>query len=100
MEFHHSLYIHPPGNPRFFLDFKHALWISINFLSYPPGNSHLYPQQGDNNFFLEKAYDIEVELLKKCSHPIMIQVIQRVTDNMWENFDLPNAWRNSRFRTL
>ena len=48
----------------------------------------------------EASNDIEAELLKKCSHPIMIQVIQRITDNMGENFDLPNAWGNSHLRTL
>ncbi|XP_066932796.1 uncharacterized protein [Clytia hemisphaerica] len=44
--------------------------------------------------------DVEAELLKKCSHPIMIQVIQRITNNLWENLDLPNAWGNSHLRTL
>ena len=44
--------------------------------------------------------DVEAELLKKCSHPIMIQVIQRITKNLWENLDLPNAWGNSHLRTL
>ena len=44
--------------------------------------------------------DVEAELLKKCSHPIMMQVIQRITNNLWENLDLPNAWGNSHLRTL
>ena len=44
--------------------------------------------------------DVEADLLKKCSHPIMIQVIQRITNNLWENLDLPNAWGNSHLRTL
>jgi len=44
--------------------------------------------------------DIEPELLKRCSHPVMIQVIQKITLNLWNNHDLPNNWGNSLLRTL
>ena len=44
--------------------------------------------------------DIDPELLKRCSHPIMIQVIQKITFNLWNNFDLPNDWGNSLLQTL
>ena len=45
--------------------------------------------------------DIEPELLNKLNnHPIMIQVVHRVMMNLWDNFDLPNSWGNSRLKTL
>ena len=44
--------------------------------------------------------DIEPELLKKSEHPIMLQVIQRMTSNLWGNLDVPPAWGNSRLTTL
>ena len=44
--------------------------------------------------------DIQPELLKRCSHPIMIQVIQKISTNLWNEFDLPNNWGNSLLRTL
>jgi len=36
----------------------------------------------------------------KCKHPIMLQVIHRMTVNLWRDLDVPNAWGNSRFQTL
>ena len=39
--------------------------------------------------------DIQPELFKRCSHPIMIQVIQKITTNLWNEFDLPNNWGNN-----
>lgn len=44
--------------------------------------------------------DVDPELLKKCESPIMLQVIQRITDNLWNSMDLPNAWGNSKLKTL
>ena len=44
--------------------------------------------------------DIDAELLKRCSHPIMLQVIQRITNNLWRTFDLPKTWGNSSLKTL
>lgn len=46
--------------------------------------------------------DIEPELLnnKLNNHPITIQVVHRIMINLWENFDLPNSWGNSRLKTL
>ena len=44
--------------------------------------------------------DIEPELLKRCSHPIMLEVIHRITDNLWSGQDLPNMWGQSLLRTL
>lgn len=44
--------------------------------------------------------DIEPELLKRCNHPIMLEVIHRMTTNLWENLDLPDSWGNSRLKTL
>ena len=44
--------------------------------------------------------DIEPELLKRCEQPIMLNVIHRMTLNLWENLDVPSAWGNSRLKTL
>ena len=44
--------------------------------------------------------DIDPELLKHCEHPIMLQVIHRMTTKLWENLDFPNAWGNSRLNTI
>ena len=44
--------------------------------------------------------DIEPELLQRCDHPVMLQVIHRMTDNLWNNMDLPESWGNSRLKTL
>ncbi|XP_066917813.1 uncharacterized protein [Clytia hemisphaerica] len=43
---------------------------------------------------------IEPELLKRCTEPIMLQVIQRMMFNLWNNLDIPGAWGNSRLKTL
>ncbi|XP_066935519.1 uncharacterized protein [Clytia hemisphaerica] len=44
--------------------------------------------------------DIEPELLKRCTEPIMLQVIQRMMFNLWDNLDIPGVWGNSRLKTL
>ena len=38
--------------------------------------------------------DIAPDLLKRCNHPIMVQVIHRMTSNLWIELDLPEAWGN------
>ena len=44
--------------------------------------------------------DVSPELLKKCDHPIMLEVIHRMIANLFENLDVPGAWGNSRLKTL
>ena len=45
--------------------------------------------------------DIDPELLQKLnSHPIMLQVVHRMTTNLWDNLDLPMTWGNSLLKTL
>ena len=44
--------------------------------------------------------DIEPELLKRCSHPIILEIIQRITNNLWDSLDIPSAWGNSILKTL
>ena len=44
--------------------------------------------------------DIEPELLKHCNSPIMLEVIHKMTLNLWHNLDLPKAWGNSQLQTL
>ena len=44
--------------------------------------------------------DIDSELLKKCEHPIMLEVMQRAARNLWSTLDLPASWGNSRLKTL
>ena len=44
--------------------------------------------------------DVDPELLKKCQHPLMLQVIDRMANNLWSNLDIPAVWGNSRLKTL
>ena len=44
--------------------------------------------------------DVDPNLIKCCDHPIMLQVIQRMTDKLWENLDIAEAWGNSRLKTI
>ena len=45
--------------------------------------------------------DIDSKLLQKLnSHPIMLQVVHRMTTNLWDNLDLPMTWGNSLLKTL
>ena len=48
----------------------------------------------------KSSNDIDPELLKKCESPIMLQVIQKMTENLWNEMDLPNTWGNSRLKTI
>ena len=43
---------------------------------------------------------IDPEILKKCEHPIMLQVIHKLAEKIWANLDLPTAWGNSKLKTL
>ena len=54
-------------------------------------------QQLKNN---KASNDVEPELLKRCSHPIMLEVIHRIVNNLWNNYDLPKSWGQSSLRTL
>ena len=44
--------------------------------------------------------DIDPEILRRCEHPVMLQVINRMTTNLWAEIDVPSAWGNSRLKTL
>ena len=33
--------------------------------------------------------NVDLELLKKCGHPLMLQVIDRMANNLWPNLDIP-----------
>ena len=44
--------------------------------------------------------EVDLELLKKCEHLLMLQVIYRTANNSWSNLDLPAVWDSSRFETL
>ena len=44
--------------------------------------------------------DVDLELLKKCEHPFMLQVIHRMKNNQWLNLNIPAVWGNSRLKTL
>ena len=43
--------------------------------------------------------DVDPELLKKCENPLMLQVIDRMANNLWSNLDIPAVWGNSRIKT-
>ena len=44
--------------------------------------------------------DIDPEILKRCTEPIMLEVIHRMTSNLWADLDIPRSWGNSRLKTL
>ena len=44
--------------------------------------------------------DVDPELLKICDHPVLLEVIHRMTSNLWSNLDIPDSWGNSRLKTL
>ncbi|XP_066928505.1 uncharacterized protein [Clytia hemisphaerica] len=44
--------------------------------------------------------DVQPDLLNKLSHPIMLQVIHRMSNRLWNDIDVPSAWGNSRLQTL
>ena len=44
--------------------------------------------------------DVDLELLQKCEHPLMLQVIHGMANNLWSNLDIPAVWGNSRLKTL
>ena len=44
--------------------------------------------------------DVDLELLKKCEHPLMLQVIHRMLKKLWSNFNFPAVWGNYRLKTL
>ena len=44
--------------------------------------------------------DVDPEILKKCEHPVVLQVIHKLAENFWSNNELPMAWGNSRLKTL
>ena len=44
--------------------------------------------------------DVDSELLKKYEHPLMLQVIDRMANNLWSNLDIPAIWGNSRLKTF
>ena len=44
--------------------------------------------------------DVDSELLKKYEHPLMLQVIDRMANNLWSNLDIPAVWGNSRLKTF
>ena len=44
--------------------------------------------------------DADSELLKKYEHPLMLQVIDRMANNLWSNLDIPAVLGNSRLKTF
>ena len=44
--------------------------------------------------------DVGPELLKICDHPVLLEVIHRMTSNLWSNLDIPDSWGNSRLKAL
>ena len=44
--------------------------------------------------------DVDPELLKICDHPVLLEVIHRMTSNLWSNLDIADSWGNSRLKTL
>ena len=44
--------------------------------------------------------DVDPELLKKCEHALMLQVIYRMANNLWSSLDILGVWGNSRLKAL
>ena len=44
--------------------------------------------------------DVDLELLKKCEDPLILQFLHRMANNLWSNLDIPSVWGNSRLKTL
>ena len=88
------------GNLPDFVEELRALSDNTPIIDTPPSAEEI--QKHLKELKANKASnDIEPELLKKLnSHPIMIQVVQRIMTNLWENLDLPVSWGNSRLTTI
>jgi len=84
--------------PSFVADLQNiSKCTSVNDI--PPTIEEIQTQL--NNLKSNKASnDIDPNLLKKCEHPIMLEVIHKMTTNLWDNIDIPNTWGNSRLKTL
>ena len=46
------------------------------------------------------SIDVDLELLKKCEDPLILQFLHRMANNLWSNLDIPSVWGNSRLKTL
>ena len=98
----HSEFVIPEELSTNIPDFVHELQeISEKF---PINNSAPSIQEIQKHLHLLKTVkacnDVDPELIKRCEHPIMLQVINKITDNLWSNMDLPIAWGNSKLKTL
>ena len=49
---------------------------------------------------VKTSNDVDPELLKICDHPVLLEVIHRMTSNLWSNLDIPDSWGNSRLKIL
>jgi len=49
---------------------------------------------------IKASNEIAPDLIKRCNHPIMVEVIDRMTSNLWVELDVPEAWGNSHLKTL
>ena len=84
--------------PRFIGELQ-RISQSIAINDNPPDINEI--QQHLQQLKTNKAFnDVDATLLKQLDHPVMLQVIQRMTSNLWENLDVPHAWGNSRIQAL
>ena len=90
-EFHEDL-------PDFIKDLQ-SITESVIINDNPPTIDEIQKQL--NQLKVNKASnDIDPELLKRCCHPIMLQVIHRMTTNLWNTLDITEKWGNSKLKTL
>ena len=65
----------------------------------PPTTDEI--QECSNELKENKASnDIDPTLLKNCEHPLMQEVLHRMTTRLWNEIDIPDAWGNSRLKSL
>ena len=70
--------------------------FSIN--DAPPTIDEL--QKALNELKTKKANnDVDPDLFKRCDHQVMLEVLHRMSNNMWEKLDIAVAWGNSRLKT-
>ena len=63
---------------------------TTNIKSKPPDIDEITQQI--TKLKVNKAFnDIDPALIKRLDHPIMLQVIHRMSTNLWENLDVPTA---------
>ena len=72
---------------------------SVDIINEPPDINEI--QEHLKKLKSNKAFnDIDATLLKRLEHPVMLQVIHRMSANLWHDLDVPTPWGNSRLQAI